>query len=175
MKAALPTLALLILLTGCGATAPENQPKTPTPAAASETTDPLYEEAVAVAKAIDEIDQRYYYQNKYDPFPEEEYSKYAEKGFIDATKALYENAKTKNLTWKDAGTGVIRYREMPGLSKDGSLITLQQCSDGSKTIYEEDGQEKNGIVGETNYFFKKTDGELKIFSSSAVKSGGCEW
>lgn len=175
MKAALPTLALLILLTGCGATAPENQPKTPTPAAASETTDPLYEEAVAVAKAIDEIDQRYYYQNKYDPFPEEEYSKYAAGSFVEASKELYKRAaenKIENIGMENAS---IRYRPLVGVTLENSEIAIQQCSDGSDTKHIRDGEESFGIKNQSNYFFKHIDGELKVFNVSLSKEGRCDW
>ena len=175
MKAALPTLALLILLTGCGATAPETQPKTPTPAAASETTDPLYEEAVAVAKAIDEIDQRYYLENKYDPFPEEEYAKYSAGNFLEASKGLYEKANAENIENLDTAEGVTRYRPLPGVSLDGSEIAIQQCVDGTRTKHRINGVEGYGFMTQTDYFFKKFDGKLKAFRVKTSKEGQCDW
>ncbi|WP_028821546.1 hypothetical protein [Propionimicrobium lymphophilum] len=174
MKAAPPTLALLILLTGCGATAPETQPKTPTPAAASETTDPLYEEAVAVAKAIDEIDQRYYYQNKYDPFPEEEYSKYAAGDFMDASKAFYEVAKSEGTKWLSVENATTNYSLIPGVSLEGAEVVLQQCSDGTNAIFEENGQQKKGGKTRSRFFLKRFDGDLKIFKSIFEEGAQCE-
>lgn len=175
MKYRTLAVALLLLLTGCGTNPPEPGPsETPAPST-SQSADPLYEEAVAVAKAIDEIDRKYLYQNKYDPFPAEEYSEYADAGFVSATQDLYKNVSERQRETLDFEKAVIRYREFPEVSKDGSEIALQQCVDATEVKFRENGQVSSGVKSQNVYFFKHVDGKLKAFSVKADKRTECSW
>lgn len=175
MKYRTLAVALLLLLTGCGTNPPEpDLSETPAPST-SQSADPLYEEAVAVAKAIDEIDRKYYYQDKFDPFPADEYSEYADEGFVQATKALYEAAIKNDRETLSVENVSIKYREFSGVSKDGSEIALQQCLDGREAEFRENGEVTKGGKAQNIYFFKHIDGKLKAVGVEADKKGECAW
>lgn len=175
MKYRTLAVALLLLLTGCGTNPPEPGPsETPAPST-SQSADPLYEEAVAVAKAIDEIDRKYLYQNKYDPFPAEEYSEYAAGDFLAASEALYKQSLDLGKETLDIEKAEIKYKYFPDISKDGSEIALLQCMDGSNAKFRENGDEKFGGKSQSVYFFKHIDGKLKAFTSKSEKESACDW
>lgn len=175
MKYRTLAVALLLLLTGCGTNPPEPGPsETPAPST-SQSADPLYEEAVAVAKAIDEIDRKYYYQNKFDPFPIDEYDDFAAEDFLSSSKELYSRALDAGYKATDVSELNIRYRHLPGASFQNSDIAIQQCSDGANIKFKQGEEEKLGKKNQQTYFLKRIDGKLKVFSSVVDKSGECDF
>ncbi len=175
-------LAVSLVLAGCSPGGVDESPGSPLPSASvpappssvNAEMDALYAEAESVFLRSLELRYRYELHGDFSGFPSELNEVLADP-YLSWNRQLYEFYQEKKWSSPEGAKPVVVVRPYPGVTREGSDVALQACMDTRPVaVMDTNGQlMSEGILGYLELYFKRFDGQLKLFYGTTSEVEEC--